>query len=62
MGGFVAFMILLFVAWIISGGPQRAVQTGSANDKYQEELSPLGNGRTYDKLKDKPAAEPYQLP
>lgn len=42
------FMAVLFVLWVITGGPQKAVQDGSANDKFQKALQPIDSGQTYD--------------
>lgn len=48
--GFGLFVILLFIAWVISGGPQQAKQTGDAYNKFQEPLAPIQEGRTYNDL------------
>ena len=59
--GFIFFLILLFIAWIISGGPQRALQTGSANNKFIDSAAPLGTGQTYNKLNNPPAGASLQI-
>lgn len=56
--GFLFFLVLLFIAWVISGGPQRALQTGSANNKFQDSLAPVGSGQTYNNVNQKPAPIP----
>lgn len=48
--GFGAFMVLLFIAWVISGGPENAKQTGDAYNKFQEPLAPLQEGKTYNDI------------
>jgi hypothetical protein len=40
-------MLLLFIGWIVTGGPQKAQQTGSDHDKYQQPIAPIGSGQTY---------------
>lgn len=55
-GGFAFFMILLFVAWVISGGPERALESGSAHNPYQDSLAPLRSGETYRSISNPPAA------
>lgn len=45
---FFLFMLFLFIAWVATGGPERAHQTGSDKDKFQEPLSPISSGNTYD--------------
>ena len=52
--GFGLFMLLLFIAWIISGGPQQAKQTGDAYNKFQKPLFPLNNGTTYNDIRQTP--------
>ena len=42
------FMALLFAAWVATGGPQKAVDDGSANNKFQKALQPIDSGQTYD--------------
>ena len=59
--GVIAFLVLLFIAWVISGGPQRAVESGSANNKFQDSLAPIGSGQTYNKVDAKPATVPFQI-
>lgn len=44
------FMLLLFVAWVFSGGPQHAKQTGDAYNKFQEPLAPIQGGGTYNDI------------
>ena len=56
--GFLLFLVLLFIAWVISGGPQRALQTGSADNRYQDSLAPVGSGQTYNDASQKPAPIP----
>ncbi len=41
------FIILLFVAWVVTNGPENAKQTGDAYNKYQEPLAPIQSGATY---------------
>lgn len=48
--GFGAFMVILFIAWIISGGPQQAKETGDAYNRFQEPLAPIQSGGTYNDL------------
>lgn len=45
--GFGLFMLLLFVAWVFSGGPENAKKTGDAYNKFQEPLGPIQSGSTY---------------
>lgn len=42
------FLVILFIGWAITGGAERARQTGSAWDKFQKPLAPLDSGQTYD--------------
>lgn len=44
------FMLLLFIAWVFSGGPQHAKQTGDAYNKFQEPLGPIQSGSTYNDI------------
>ncbi len=60
-GGFIFFMILLFIAWIMSGGPQRALETGSANNKFIDQAAPLGTGQTYNKIGNPPEGAQFQI-
>lgn len=46
---FFGFLILLFIGWIVTGGPEHARQTGDAYNKFQKPLAPLDSGETYDK-------------
>lgn len=48
--GFGAFMLLLFLAWVFSGGPQKAKQTGDAYNRFQEPLGPIQSGNTYNDI------------
>ena len=48
--GIGAFMVLLFIAWVFSGGPENAKQTGDAYNKFQEPLAPLQSGKTYNDI------------
>lgn len=48
---FLAFMVLLFVAWVMTGGPERAKESGDAANKFQEPLAPLGSGQTYNQYR-----------
>lgn len=45
---FFALMIILFILWVYTGGPEKAKQTGDAYNKFQEPLAPLDSGKTYD--------------
>ena len=45
--GFGLFILFLFVAWVVTNGPQHAKQTGDAYNKYQEPLGPIQSGATY---------------
>ena len=50
---FLLFMLFLFIAWVVTGGPEHARQTGSYHDKFQQPVAPISSGDTYDKtLKD----------
>ena len=48
------FFVLLFIAWVISGGPEQAKETGSAYNRFQEPLAPLNTGGTYNSTKQAP--------
>lgn len=52
--GIGAFFLLLFIAWVFSGGPEKAKESGSAYNKFQEPLAPLNNGGTYNNYKEAP--------
>lgn len=43
-----AFFVLLFIGWILTGGPEAALESGSSEDKFQKPLAPLDSGETYD--------------
>jgi len=43
----IAFFVLLFIAWLATGGPQHAKETGDAYNKFQKPLAPLDSGKTY---------------
>ena len=45
---FGVFMLLLFIGWIITGGPEKARESGSDNDKFQHAIAPIDSGTTYD--------------
>lgn len=42
------FLLALFVGWIATGGPERARQSGSSENKFQKPLEPIDSGETYD--------------
>lgn len=42
-------LILLFIAWVATGGPQHAKETGDAYNPLQKPLAPLDSGATYRK-------------
>lgn len=42
------FLLILFIGWVLTGGPGRARQTGSDHDKFQKPLAPISSGETYD--------------
>ncbi len=44
----VGALVLLFIGWVASGGPEHAKQTGDANNKFIEPLSPVQPTGTYD--------------
>lgn len=44
----VGALVLLFIGWVASGGPEHAKQTGIADDKFIEPLDPLHPTGTYD--------------
>jgi hypothetical protein len=44
------FLVLLFIGWVIVGGPGNAKQSGDAYNKFQKPLSPIDSGGTYNKL------------
>ncbi len=48
MMAFIIFFILLFIGWAVTGGPERAYETGSYDDKFQRPIAPLDSGETYD--------------
>lgn len=50
-----AFFLLLFLAWVFSGGPQQAKDSGSAYNRFQEPLYPLNTGGTYNDPRQAPA-------
>ena len=43
----VGALVLLFIGWVASGGPEQAKQTGSAQDKFIEPLDPRYQTGTY---------------
>lgn len=45
----IGFFVVLFIAWIITGGPESAKESGSAFDKFQKPLAPLDSGETYNR-------------
>ncbi len=45
---FLLFMLFLFIAWVATGGPEHARQTGSDRDKFQQPVAPISSGETYD--------------
>ena len=45
---FGVFMLLLFIGWVITGGPEKARQSGADNDKFQHAIAPIDSGTTYD--------------
>jgi len=57
--GVALFLVLLFIAWVISGGPQKAIESGSADNKYQDPLPPVGTGGTYNNADQKPVVTPF---
>ncbi len=48
--GFGLFLLVLFIAWIITEGPEKSKQTGDAYNKFQEPLSPIQEGATYNDI------------
>lgn len=42
------FFLLLFVGWMLTGGPQSAYESGSYEDKFQRPIAPINSGETYD--------------
>lgn len=42
----IIILIGIFVIWVMTGGPERSEP--ERNNKFQEPLSPLGSGQTYD--------------
>lgn len=44
----IGFFVILFIGWVLTGGPQSARQSGSSQDKFQKPLAPLDSGETYD--------------
>lgn len=42
------FFLLLFIGWVLTGGPQSARDSGSADDKFQKPIAPIDSGQTYD--------------
>ena len=41
------FIVILFILWVMIGGPQKAKQSGDAYRTFQKPLEPLDSGATY---------------
>lgn len=57
--GIAVFFVMLFIGWILVGGPGKAKETGDAYNRFQEPLGPIQSGETYNDVNH--AGQPFDV-